>query len=128
MCVSAMAALSIQGETLQARFVVGADGLKSGIRGSAGLDAVKSEKRRYGFRRHYRVAPWSDYVELYWGPRGQFYITPVAANEICVVFISRHAKAAFGLGAGRFSRVARQDSPVLNMVRMKWDRCLFRET
>jgi menaquinone-9 beta-reductase len=84
--------ISMQGETLLARFVVGADGLKSSIRASAGLDAVKSEKRRYGFRRHYRIAPWSDYVELYWGPRGQFYITPVAPNEICVVFISRHAK------------------------------------
>ncbi len=84
--------VSIQGERIEARFVVGADGLKSGIRHSAGLDAVKSEKRRYGFRRHYLLAPWSDYVELYWGPRGQFYITPVAANEICVVFISRHPK------------------------------------
>ncbi len=81
--------ISVNGERLPARFVVGADGLKSGIRSSAGLDAVKSEKRRYGFRRHYRVAPWSDYVELYWGPQGQFYITPVGNKEICVVFISR---------------------------------------
>jgi flavin-dependent dehydrogenase len=84
--------ISIDGERLAARFVVGADGLKSGIRQSAGLDAVKSEKRRYGFRRHYRVAPWSEYVELYWGPQGQFYITPVAEKEICVVLISRDQK------------------------------------
>jgi len=88
----AKSGISIQGQTIPARFVIGADGLKSGIRNSAGLEAVKSEKRRYGFRRHYRLAPWSDYVELYWGPRGQFYITPVAPNEICVVFISRHSK------------------------------------
>jgi 2-polyprenyl-6-methoxyphenol hydroxylase-like FAD-dependent oxidoreductase len=84
--------IAIQGETLPAHFVVGADGLKSGIRASADLGAIQSEKRRYGFRRHYRIAPWSDYVELYWGPRGQFYVTPVAPNEICVVFISRFAK------------------------------------
>jgi 2-polyprenyl-6-methoxyphenol hydroxylase-like FAD-dependent oxidoreductase len=84
--------ISIQGNPLRAQFVVGADGLKSAIRESAGLDAVTSEKRRYGFRRHYRLAPWSDYVELYWGPRGQFYITPVAANEICVAFVSRHSQ------------------------------------
>lgn len=77
---------------LPARFVVGADGLKSSVRQSAGLDRVVSEKRRYGFRRHYRVAPWSDYVELYWGPRGQFYITPVGTGEVCVVFISRDSK------------------------------------
>lgn len=84
--------ITVDGQSIPARFVVGADGLKSGIRDSAGLAAVKSEKRRYGFRRHYRVAPWSDYVELYWGPRGQVYITPVAANEICVAFISRDSK------------------------------------
>jgi flavin-dependent dehydrogenase len=84
--------ISIQGELMPAHFVVGADGLKSAIRNSAGLDAIRSEKRRYGFRRHYRLEPWSDYVELYWGPRGQFYITPVAKNEICAVFISRHPK------------------------------------
>jgi len=84
--------LSIHGEMLPARLVVGADGLKSAIRQSAGLDEVKSEKRRYGFRRHYWLAPWSEYVELYWGPRGQFYITPVAKDGICVVFISRDPK------------------------------------
>lgn len=84
--------ISIQGEALPARFVVGADGLKSSIRVNAGLDAVKSERRRYGFRRHYRIAPWSHYVELYWGRRGQFYVTPVAPNQICVVFISRYPK------------------------------------
>ena len=33
---------------LPARFVVGADGLKSSVRQSAGLDRVVSEKRRYG--------------------------------------------------------------------------------
>lgn len=84
--------ISIDGETLAARFVVGADGLKSAVRHSAGLDGVVSEKRRYGFRRHYKVAPWSDYVELYWGARGQFYITPVTPGEICVVFLSRDSK------------------------------------
>jgi flavin-dependent dehydrogenase len=84
--------LSIQGEVLRARMVVGADGQKSGIRSSAGLDAVKSERRRYGFRSHYRIAPWSEYVELYWGRRGQVYVTPIAVNEVCVAFISRHSK------------------------------------
>jgi flavin-dependent dehydrogenase len=84
--------ISIEGKTLPSRYVVGADGLKSSVRTSAGLEAVKKEKRRYGFRRHYRLPPWSDYVELYWGPRGQFYITPVTPNEICVVFISRDSK------------------------------------
>jgi 2-polyprenyl-6-methoxyphenol hydroxylase-like FAD-dependent oxidoreductase len=84
--------LSIPGELLRARLVVGADGLKSSIRHSAGLDEVKHESGRYGFRRRYRVTPWSEYVELYWCRRGQFYITPVAKDEICVVFVSRHPR------------------------------------
>jgi len=84
--------LSIQGEVLRARLVVGADGQKSLIRSSAGLNAVKSERLRYGFRTHYRLAPWSEYVELYWGPRGQVYVTPVASHEVCVALISRHSK------------------------------------
>jgi menaquinone-9 beta-reductase len=83
---------SQRSESIKTRLVVGADGLKSSVRHSAGLDAVKTEKQRYGFRRHYRVAPWSDYVELYWGRRGQFYVTPIAKNEICVVFVSRHPR------------------------------------
>jgi flavin-dependent dehydrogenase len=84
--------LSVNGELLRARLVVGADGQKSAIRHTAGLDQIKSERRRYGFRTHYRVKPWSEYVELYWGPRGQVYVTPVAGNEVCVAFISRHSK------------------------------------
>jgi 2-polyprenyl-6-methoxyphenol hydroxylase-like FAD-dependent oxidoreductase len=84
--------ISIQGKQMPAEFVVAADGLKSAMRNSAGLDAIRSENRRYGFRRHYRVAPWSDYVELYWGRHGQFYVTPVAQAEVCVVFVSRHPR------------------------------------
>jgi flavin-dependent dehydrogenase len=84
--------LSLQGERLRARLVVGADGEKSVIRNRAGLDGVKSERRRYGFRTHYRLAPWSEYIELHWGPRGQAYVTPVASNEICVAFVSRNSK------------------------------------
>ena len=94
--------IATQDGKLPASYVVGADGLKSSIRSSAGLDEVTAERRRYGFRRHYHVAPWSDYVELYWGARGQFYVTPVAKNEICVVFISRHQKLRLDLALADF--------------------------
>jgi len=40
--------------------------------------------RRAGFRQHFRVRPWSDLVEVYWHPRGQAYVTPVGAEEVCV--------------------------------------------
>jgi flavin-dependent dehydrogenase len=59
------------------------------VRRWAGLDAFARDTRRYGFRRHYRVPPWSEYMEMHWGDGCQFYITPVSAREICVVLISR---------------------------------------
>jgi flavin-dependent dehydrogenase len=100
--------LSIQGELLAARFVVGADGQKSSIRSSANLNQVKSERLRYGFRRHYRVAPWSDYVELLWGSHGQAYITPVAADEVCVAFVSRDSKLRLDAALDDFPALKRR--------------------
>jgi 2-polyprenyl-6-methoxyphenol hydroxylase-like FAD-dependent oxidoreductase len=75
---------------LKCKWIVGADGGNSMVRRWAGLDAFERDTRRYGFRRHYRVAPWSDYMELHWGDRCQFYITPVSESEVCVVVISRN--------------------------------------
>ena len=28
---------------------------------------MRARSRRFGFRRHYRVAPWSEYMEMHWG-------------------------------------------------------------
>jgi flavin-dependent dehydrogenase len=72
-----------------ARLIVAADGQNSSLRRQAGLHRTKSEHRRYGFRKHYRVTPWSDHVEVYWGPRSQVYVTPVAADEVGVATLSR---------------------------------------
>ncbi|HZQ51539.1 MAG TPA: FAD-dependent monooxygenase [Bryobacteraceae bacterium] len=83
--------VSVNGESVQA-LVVGADGQNSQIRREAGLSRIRSERRRYGFRRHYRIAPWSPYVELYWGARCQLYITPVSAGELCVAMIARDSR------------------------------------
>jgi menaquinone-9 beta-reductase len=73
----------------EASFVIGADGQNSSMRRHAGLNRTRRESRRYGFRRHYRIEPWSRYVELHWGVRRQVYITPVAGDEVCVALISR---------------------------------------
>jgi len=82
--------VSVDGRSIQADLVVGADGQNSQVRRRALLNQIKREGRRYGFRRHYRIAPWSSYMELHWGPRSQIYVTPVAKDEICVAVISRH--------------------------------------
>jgi flavin-dependent dehydrogenase len=79
----------VNGELLRSRWIIGADGQNSQVRRWVDLDAFQSYKRRFGFRRHYRVAPWSDCVEIYWGSGFQFYVTPVSPREICMVLISR---------------------------------------
>ena len=81
--------LSFDGSLIRARWVIGADGLDSMLRRQYGLDSHLSGSRRFGFRRHYRIAPWTDCVEIYWGAGFQIYVTPVSCEEICVVTISR---------------------------------------
>ncbi len=83
--------VSFDGKCVEAQLIVGADGLHSQIRRQAGLSGIEREQRRYGFRRHYRIAPWSAYMELYWGKTAQVYVTPVAPDEICVVSMSRNS-------------------------------------
>jgi flavin-dependent dehydrogenase len=55
----------------------------------AGLDRYHCERTRFAFRRHYRVSPWTDCMELHWGAKCQIYVTPIAADEVCVALISR---------------------------------------
>jgi flavin-dependent dehydrogenase len=81
--------VAIGGQHVGCRWLVCADGYNSLLRRSAGLDVSRSALRRFGFRRHYSVAPWSDFVEVHWSNCGQMYVTPVSDNEICVALITR---------------------------------------
>jgi len=74
---------------IECKWVVGADGEKSRVREWAGLENTRHSSIRFGFRRHYRIAPWSDCVEIYWGSGSQIYVTPIGPEEICVAVISR---------------------------------------
>jgi flavin-dependent dehydrogenase len=76
--------VSLDAANVQCRWVIGADGENSRVRRWAGLNAVRSESFRYGFRRHYRVSPWTDFMEIYWGPGCQMYVTPLGGDEACV--------------------------------------------
>jgi len=76
-------------EAWRGRWIVGADGECSTVRRWANLDHRDYDRRRFGFRRHYRIAPWSAYMELYWGEKRQVYVTPVERNCICVAAIGR---------------------------------------
>lgn len=79
----------VGGATLRARWIVGADGGGSPIRRWAGLDDASVGQVRFGFRLHYRVTPWSDCMEIYWGPACQAYVTPVGPEDVCVALLSR---------------------------------------
>jgi menaquinone-9 beta-reductase len=76
------------GRTIQSRYVVCADGQNSALREMVGLGAGKVYRRRYGFRSHYKVRPWSPFVEVHWADCGQIYVTPVGTDDLCVVFIT----------------------------------------
>ena len=72
---------------IEARYLVAADGLHSSIRRACTLDPRPARHCRVGLRRHYRVAPWSDMVEVYWSPGAEAYVTPVAEQLVGVAIL-----------------------------------------
>jgi flavin-dependent dehydrogenase len=103
----------VAGELLRARWVVGADGASSRVRRWAKLDGhgsdasldgplyvTRKKTLRFAFRRHYRVAPWSDFMELHWGRRCQVYVTPVGREEVCVALIASSQKLRLRIEEG----------------------------
>jgi len=84
---------------LTARWIVGADGLRSRVRQWAGLDGgggpLLRPWLRYGVRRHFAMAPWSDCVEVYWGPGCEAYVTPVAPDQVGIALLWSGRKADF---------------------------------
>lgn len=75
---------------MRARWIVGADGSNSRVRRWAGLDACHRPRLRYAFRQHFRVAPWTDHMEVHWGGRCQGYATAVSGNQVCVALASHN--------------------------------------
>ncbi|MFF3753148.1 NAD(P)/FAD-dependent oxidoreductase [Streptomyces sp. NPDC002018] len=73
---------------LRARWLVAADGLHSPVRHSLGLSLPDRRPRRYGLRRHYRMKPWTDFVEVHWSSGGEAYVTPVADDLVGVAVLS----------------------------------------
>jgi len=97
----------VAGELVRARWVVGADGTGSLVRGWAKLDQhelaePQNKNLRFAFRRHYRVTPWTDFMELHWGRHCQVYVTPVSRQEVCVALISSSPKLRLEDALGEF--------------------------
>lgn len=76
-----------RGETIRTRLLIGADGLNSRVRRWAGLDGGPGWFKRWGARQHFRMAPWSDYVEVHWQNGVEAYITPSGPHQVGVAFL-----------------------------------------
>ncbi|OBF83852.1 monooxygenase [Mycobacterium sp. 852002-51163_SCH5372311] len=74
---------------MRAKWLVAADGLHSSVRRAVGIEATAGTPRRYGVRRHYRVAPWSEFVEVHWSRWGEAYVTPVEPDLVGVAILCR---------------------------------------
>jgi len=90
---TAVTGISSQGvhlgdRVIRARWIIGADGSNSRVRRWACLDRDPRPRLRYAFRRHYRVAPWTDHMEVYWGDHCQGYATAVSREQVCVAVAS----------------------------------------
>ena len=72
---------------LRGRWLIAADGLRSPIRQQLGLTRRSRWPRRYGLRRHFEMAPWSPYVEVYWADDAEAYVTPVDDNLVGVAML-----------------------------------------
>jgi flavin-dependent dehydrogenase len=87
-----------------ARWVIGADGLHSRVRGWAGLAGEPARLRRFGVRRHFACRPWSDLVEVYWGDGCEAYVTPVGPEEVGVALLWTDTRSMPQAAAGAADR------------------------
>lgn len=69
------------------RWVIGADGLHSDVRRLVGLESAPNGASRFGIRRHYRRAPWTDRVEVHWSNAAEAYVTPIAGDTVGVAIL-----------------------------------------
>ncbi|ACV81387.1 NAD(P)/FAD-dependent oxidoreductase [Nakamurella multipartita] len=100
--------LLVDGEAT--RYLIAADGLHSPVRRLVGLDrpaAREDRSRRFGLRRHVRMAPWTDYVEVHWSPGGEAYVTPLADDRIGIALLTSR-RAPFDELLAEFPALARR--------------------
>ncbi len=105
-----------------ARLVVAADGLHSPLRKAAGLDAAPSARRRFALRQHYKIRPWTNFVEVYVDEKGEAVVTPVSDDSVGINFVWEDgviAEPKIPALKGRFpSLLARLgDAPPISSIR-----------
>ena len=95
----------VEAAGVRARYLAAADGLHSPVRRGLGLDRTPGGTVRYGLRRHYRLAPWTDLVEVHWAPDAEAYVTPVGAGTVGVAVLGPGG-APFDAWLARFPALA----------------------
>jgi menaquinone-9 beta-reductase len=103
--------LQVEGEVVSSRWLVCADGQNSKLRRLSGLDPAQATRQRFGFRRHYRVARWSEFVEVHWSDLGQMYVTPVADDQVCIALITGRNGLRFDAALPSFPQLAAKLKP-----------------
>ncbi|PPK92416.1 flavin-dependent dehydrogenase [Kineococcus xinjiangensis] len=95
-------AAQVRAAGVRARWLLACDGLHSTVRGLAGLSRPARGAARFGLRRHYRLSPWTDLVEVHWSHEAEVYVTPVAPDLVGVAVLGRRGalRSARGRGGG----------------------------
>ncbi len=79
--------VKVNGQFVRCRWIVGADGFHSHVRQWMGLKPSWNSSRRLGLRQHFRVEPWTSFVEVHWRYGCQAYVTPIGPDRVCVAMI-----------------------------------------
>ena len=96
----------VGGTAMKAKWIIGADGVHSRVRRWSCLDSGARQELRFAQRRHYRVKPWTNCMEVHWGEKMQAYVTPLANDEICIAVISRDPRMRLEEAWKEFPRLA----------------------
>ena len=95
------------GEEVRGRLLVAADGLGSAIREREGLGRPTRGPRRFGLRRHWAIAPWTDAVEVHFARGAEAYLTPTGPGRVGLAFLFEEGVAPdFERLLARFPRLA----------------------
>lgn len=98
----------INGEPVQFDWLVGADGQNSSVRKWAKLSSLLPGRKRFGFRKHYSISPWSRFVEVHWGEHCQMVATPTRADEVCISFFTSDPSLRIDGALPQFPEIAKR--------------------